>query len=55
VPTLDQVRAALTQYQARNGGSIEKPREVLGKYAPTGTLGSLKEEDRAKLIAELSA
>jgi hypothetical protein len=52
VPTVDEVRAALTQCQARNGGDLVKPREILSKYAPSGTLGTLKEEDRAKVIAE---
>jgi hypothetical protein len=52
-PSKDDIRAKLTAYQAKCGGDIAKPREILSKYAPTGTLGSLKEEDHVKLAAEL--
>lgn len=55
VPSLDAVRAALTQCQARNKGDISAPRAILVKYAPTGTLGSLKEEDRQKVIDECNS
>jgi|GEM_PF-1764721 len=55
IPTLDDVRYALTQCQARNGGDIAKPRDILSKYAKTGTLGSLSEADRAKVIEECKA
>jgi hypothetical protein len=54
-PTKDDVRDALTAYQTKCQGDIVKPREILTKYAPSGTLGTLKEEDYAKLIAELQA
>lgn len=54
-PSVDEVRAALTQCQARNGGALDKPRAILLKYAKTGTLGSLAEADRAKVIAECNA
>jgi hypothetical protein len=54
-PTKDNVRDALTAYQTRCNGDIVKPREILTKYAPSGTLGTLKEEDYGKLIAELQA
>jgi len=50
IPTLDEVRKALTECQTRHSGDASKPREQLLKFAPTGTLGSLKEEDRQKVI-----
>lgn len=50
LPSKDDVRGALTRYQAACGGDMAPPREILTKYAPTGTLGSLKEEDYAKVI-----
>lgn len=55
IPSLDDVRAALTKCQARNKGDLAVPRAILGKYAKTSTLGSLKDEDRAKVISECNA
>ena len=52
-PSKDDVRGALTRYQAACGGGMAPPREILTKYAPSGTLGTLKDEDYSKLIAEL--
>jgi len=46
------VRAALTARQNRDGGDATQAKAILGKYAKTGTLGSLAEGDRAKVIAE---
>lgn len=55
VPSLDAVRAELTQCQARHNGDMSVPRGVLSKYAPSGTLGTLKDEDRQKVIDECKA
>lgn len=54
IPSLDDVRAALTQCQGRNNGDAAIPRGVLSKYSVSGTLDKLKEEDRAKVIAEVA-
>lgn len=55
IPSVDDVRGVLTRHQAACGGDMGPPREILTKYAPTGTLGSLKEQDRAKVISECEA
>jgi hypothetical protein len=54
-PTLDEVRKALNACGFRFAGDIDVPRAILLKYAKSGTLGSLAEGDRAKVIAELNA
>jgi hypothetical protein len=45
------VRKALTDLQASKGK--KKAQAVLRRYAPTGTLGSLKAEDRSKVLADV--
>lgn len=52
---MDDVRAALTARQNRDGGDATEARKILAKYAKTGTLGSLAEADRAKVINECNA
>jgi hypothetical protein len=55
LPSLDDVRYELTQCQGRSNGDQTVPKAILAKYAPSGTLGTLKDEDRAKVIAECRA
>jgi hypothetical protein len=50
-PADAEIRKALTDLQAGKG--TKKAQAVLSRYAPTGRLGSLKAEDRSKLLADV--
>jgi hypothetical protein len=50
-PDEAECRAALVQLQAVKGK--RKAQATLKRYAPTGTLSSLKAEDRPKLLADI--
>jgi putative DNA primase/helicase len=70
-PTLDEVRAALTQCQERHGGDVTIPREILTKFAtlkpeaseawvnaagpPTASLSCIAAADRQKVIDACNA
>jgi hypothetical protein len=48
---VEEVRKALTDLQASKGK--KKAQAVLKRYVPTGTLDSLKAEDRSKVLADV--
>jgi hypothetical protein len=52
---LDAMREALVRCQTRHGGDLTVSRQILQKYAPSGSLGDVKLKDCPALIADCNA